>query len=64
MTPDFKFSKEDGFTVAAAFVGDGDFQDNDPEIGEVKFLIKSWASSTDDVKFTELKKRKCRYDDF
>ena len=50
--------------MAAAFVGDGDFQDNDPEIGEIKFLIKSWASSTDDVKFTELKKRKCKEEDF
>ena len=50
--------------MAAAFVGDGDFQDDDPEIGEIKFLIKSWGSTTEDVKFKELNKRKCQEKDF
>ena len=37
---------------------------NDPEIGELKFILKKWASSDDDLEFEELKKRKCTDKDF
>ena len=38
----FKFGKKDGFILAAAFVGVGQITEEDPEIGQMKFLIKSW----------------------
>ena len=47
----FSYSKKDGFTLAASFVG---YQDEDKDIGDLKFLLKSWKSSTEEVQFTEL----------
>ena len=62
------FGYADGFMVAAAVTAfDGSSVDiQDPEVGEVKFYLKSW--DVDDVnyglKFTELKSRLCTRDDF
>ena len=40
-----KFNKSKRFAVAAAFSGTGEFQvPEDPEIGGIKFYIKSWAN--------------------
>lgn len=36
----------------------------DPEIGELKLVMKSWASATDDVKFTDVRQRACTRADF
>ena len=36
----------------------------DPEIGQLKFFMKSWASSTEEIKFTEMISRPCEKDDF
>ena len=64
LTPgNFKFGTEDNFAIAAAFWSPkGPVRD--PEIGELKFLLKSWASATDDVHFEELKLRPCTKEDF
>ena len=48
------FGKDEGFAIAAAVVNDHDESIYDPEIGQLKFLIKSWESSTEELKFTDL----------
>ena len=57
----FSYSKKDGFALAAAFVG---YQDEDKDIGELKFVLKTWKSSAEEVQFTELKQRRCTAEDF
>ena len=57
----FSYSKKDGFALAASFVG---YQDEDLDIGDIKFLLKTWKSSTSEVQFTELKQRRCTEEDF
>ena len=36
----------------------------DPEIGQLKFVMKTWKSSTSAPQFIELKQRQCTEDDF
>ena len=46
---DFTFKKSDGFAVAAAvWYGDEKVNEkmDDPEIGQIKFVIKYWEDST------------------
>ena len=57
----FSFGRQQGFAIAAAFAGTADL---DPEIGQLKFFMKSWTSSTDEIKFTEMISRPCEKDDF
>ena len=57
----FSYSKKDGFALAASFVG---YQDEDLDIGDIKFLLKSWKSSTEEVQFYDLKQRRCTAEDF
>ena len=57
----FSFGRQQGFAIAAAFVGTGNL---DPEIGQLKFFMKSWASSTEEIKFTDMISRHCEKDDF
>ena len=59
---EFSFGKKDGFTLAAAFVGR--LRVEDPEIGQMKFMIKSWQKANEAVKFTELTQRACNAGDF
>ena len=47
----FSLGKDDGFSIAAAIVGNSDTNIHDPEIGELKFILKKWASSDDDLEF-------------
>ena len=56
-------NKDGGFVVAAAFVGGSELTP-DPEIGELKFILKNWGSSTDDLDFRTLKERSCTEQDF
>ena len=42
-------------------MGTGDL---DPEIGQLKFFMKSWASSTEEIKFIEMISRPCEKEDF
>ena len=58
------FGKQENFAIAAAFVGNSEDDALDPEIGQLKFVMKSWASSTDDLKFNDLASRPCQSDDF
>ena len=58
----FSVNKDSGFTVAAGMWKWGDWQD-DPEIGELKFVLKRWTNGTD-FGFEELKQRKCTEQDF
>ena len=46
--------------MAVAFAG-GEI---DAEIGQLKFVMKSWGSSTDALKFEELAHRPCTREDF
>ena len=57
----FSYNKKDGFALAASFVG---YQDEDLDIGDIKFLLKSWKSSTEEVQFYDLKQRRCTAEDF
>ena len=57
----FNFNKKDGFTLAASFVG---YQEEDLDIGELKFILKTWKNSNEEVEFTELKQRRCTAEDF
>ena len=59
----FAIGKEEGFVVAAAFVG-GSNLTPDPEIGELKFILKSWSDASGDLEFRDLKDRKCTEEDF
>ena len=59
----FSFNKTDGFALAASFVGVRD-QEEDLDIGELKFLLRTWKSASEEVEFTELKKRECTAKDF
>lgn len=59
----FAMTKRDGFVIAAAFVGGSDLTP-DPEIGELKFILKQWGSTTGDLVFQELKQRPCTPEDF
>lgn len=59
----FAMKKEDGFTIAAAFVGGSDLTP-DPQIGELKFVLKQWGSASGDLEFKELKQRPCTKADF
>ena len=38
--------------------------EEDPEIGELKFVIKSWDDVNSILQFRELKQRKCTPEDF
>lgn len=67
MDSTYAFDHTKGFTVAAAVTyGDEsfNFEEEDPEIGQLKYFIKHWAASTEGVKFRELKSRKCLPEDF
>ena len=44
----FSIGKEEGFVVAAAFVG-GSKLTPDPEIGELKFILKSWSDASGEL---------------
>ena len=54
--------------MAAAIAGIGELYDEDgkedPEIGVLKFYLKSWTNPSDSPKFTELKSRDCVEADF
>ena len=58
------FGKQENFAIAAAFVGNSVEEALDPEIGQLKFVMKSWTSSTDDLKFNDLASRPCQSGDF
>ena len=63
---DFSFSYDDGFAVAAAITyGNTTLNtlQEDPEIGQMKFVIKYWQNSTQGVEFRELKLRNCESKD-
>ena len=47
--------KSSGFAIAAAFWGGSGHEFPDPEIGELKFVLKSWGGTTGDLVFTDLK---------
>ena len=57
------FGLEDSFTVAAAltFYDGSNVDVTDPEIGELRFYLKSWDSTAEvsSTQFTELKTRVC-----
>lgn len=38
----FEYGSADGFAIAAAFVGLSKERELDPEIGQIKFVIKKW----------------------
>ena len=57
----FSFKKSDGFALAASFVG---YQEEDLDIGELKFILRTWKSASEEVEFTELKQRECTAKDF
>ena len=38
--------------------------EEDPEIGELKFVVKSWDVGNTNLRFRELKQRKCTPKDF
>ena len=58
------FGSANGFAVAAAVTSfDGSSEDiTDPEIGEIKFYLKSWDVDAQDkgIFFTELKQKVCQ----
>ena len=59
MGSNFSFSSQNGFAVAAA-MSKADASLNvieDPEIGQLKFVMKTWKSSTSAPQFIELKQR-------
>ena len=49
----FEFGSSDGFAIAAAFWNEVGTED--PEIGQLKFVIKSWSSPAEQVQFRELR---------
>ena len=52
--------------VAAAFSGinlPADVRDEDPEIGQLKFILKTWDADTQEGGLIELKSRPCTYSD-
>ena len=56
----FKFSKKDGLAIAAAFYSYSPaYDEEDPEIGELKFILKYWDDSSKQPSFKELRKRPC-----
>ena len=58
-----RMERKDSFVVAAAFVPDSKlFPDED--IGELKFILKTWGTASGDLEFKELKHRKCQDADF
>ena len=64
LTPDkFIYESKDGFAIAAGFWGKHGTK-IDPDYASLKFLIKSWDSSTDQVKFREIDQRECLKEDF
>ena len=57
-----EFSTEDGFWIAAGVLNYGQTNINehfDPEIGEIKFYLKSFGGSNDGITFTEVNTRMC-----
>ena len=60
-----QFGVNDGFAIAAAITGFGISENliEDERIGTIEFYLKSWVGN-DDFKFTKLKSRQCREDDF
>ena len=64
-----EFSKEDGFWIAAGVLDYSQTKFDgfiDPEIGEIKFYLKSFGNSDDDggITFTEVNTRTCTKKDF
>ena len=61
------FTTADGFHVAAGLISD-DGSLEDPEIGTLKFYIKSWdvfdPETNGELSFTEVKTRPCQANDF
>ena len=58
----FQFGTSDGFAIATAFwSAAGPLV---PEIGQLKFIIKSWGGAEEAVQFTDLRQRPCTDDDF
>ena len=62
----FSFGKEHGFAVAA-IISEWPITSEtieDPEIGELKFIMREWDLSTSYASETELKTRPCTEEDF
>ena len=62
----FAFKQEDGFAVAAAiWHGDTSLNtvDEDPEIGQIKFVVKHWENPSEGTKFSKLSTRACQPED-
>ena len=62
----FTFKQEDGFAVAAAiWHGDESLNtiEEDPEIGQIKFVVKHWGDPSEGPKFRKLATRTCRPED-
>ena len=55
--------RKKNFAVAAAFTPDSKLFP-DPDIGELKFVLKSWGAASGDLEFKELTHRKCTNEDF
>ena len=63
----FRFNYDNGFAVAAAVTyGDARLNEaeEDPEIGQLKFVMKFWNNATQGVEFKELKTRPCKSEEF
>ena len=62
----FQWSNKDGFAAAAAVTNfDASGEDiEDPTIGTIKFVIKSWSPDYSGIRFKELKQRPCTEADF
>ena len=62
----FEWGSKDGFAVAGAvtsFDASGESVE-DPTIGTVKFVIKSWSPDFEGLRFQELQQRPCTVADF
>lgn len=59
----FSFGRKNGFAIAAAVVG-STVDDLDPEVGQLKFIMKSWTTSTEELKFIDIPSRPCQRNDF
>ena len=67
---EFKMDREKNFAVAAAVWYGSEYVEKNPdtfpdeEIGELKFILKSWGNASGDLEFKELTHRKCTNADF
>ena len=59
------FNKTNRFSIAASFIDNGNQKiPDDPEVGQLKFFIKSWKENDEVASFRELITRSCFDEDF